>query len=100
MRAWLWSTFIVLAGCGAATQECRTYDRTECVQTGGPGEAAVAVVANTAVWASGHGCQMSGCTPPLRCDDHSGLCVDTRCSGEHDDCPNGYACNTERGRCE
>src|SRR5262245_29749883 len=65
-----------------------------CVETGGPGEAAVTAVAAGALWAGAGGCTTNGCRPPYVCNTGSGLCEHMRCGEGVGGCPPGTECDS------
>lgn len=77
MKSFLpWLTVWVL-GCAGETVSRRPNgppSSDDCVQSLDPGSAAVAGAANAAVWASGKGCQLSGCHPTLVCNRQNDFC--------------------------
>lgn len=72
----------------------------DCVQRGGPTEALAAGAVAGGVWASGHGCQLSGCHPTLVCNQTSGLCERARCGEGYPTCPLGTSCSSQTHYCE
>lgn len=72
----------------------------DCVQRGGPAEALAAGAVAGGVWASGHGCQLSGCHPTLICNRQTGLCERVRCGEGRNACPSGTVCNSETYYCQ
>lgn len=98
-------TFVVLSLLGCAGEMvCRRPNgpptREDCVQALDPGAAAVMGGANAALWASGNGCQLSGCHPTLVCNQRSGLCERPLCGEGRDACPLGTMCNSTTQRCQ
>lgn len=101
---WLLALFASLLAAACATEMvCRRPDgppsTNDCVQQGGPEAAAVAAGANAAVWASGYGCQLSGCHPTLTCNPRTGLCERPICGEGYPACPLGTVCNRDTQRC-
>lgn len=72
----------------------------DCVQEVGPAGAAVLGAANAGVWASGNGCQLSGCHPTLVCNKNSGFCERPVCGEGRGPCPLGTTCNSTTLRCQ
>jgi hypothetical protein len=70
-----------------------------CVETGGPGEAAVTAVAAGALWAGGGGCAIAGCRYPFVCNTGSGLCEHMACGEGKGSCPPGLSCDTMTSTC-
>lgn len=85
------------AGC---TSQMYCQDATgQCVQSGGPDEAAATAAIAGGMWVAGGGCAMAGCKYPYVCNEGSGRCEAPRC-GEHRDCAAGMRCNTITSVCE
>lgn len=96
---------IVLGGFGCNTQMvCRRPngppESGDCVQQGGPGEAAAAAAVNAAVWSSGSGCELAGCHPTMTCNRRTGLCERPVCGEGYGACPLGTVCNPDTRRCQ
>lgn len=96
---------ILLTALGCTSQMvCRRPDgppqTNDCVQQGDGTSAAVAAGANAVVWASGNGCQLSGCHPTLTCNQRTGLCERPVCGEGDAPCPLGTVCNRETQRCQ
>jgi hypothetical protein len=70
-----------------------------CVETGGPGEAAVTAAAAGALWVGGGGCAIAGCRYPFVCNTGSGLCAHMACGEGVGSCPPGLSCDTMTSTC-
>ena len=87
----------VLASC-VSQMNCETPDG-QCVESGGPTEAAVTAAAAGALWVGGGGCAIAGCRYPQQCNQELGLCEYPSC-GEHRDCPAGLRCDQATRKCQ
>ncbi len=97
---WLGLLLIVTLGGCISSQQCARRDgQVECVNVGGPGEAAITGAAAGAVWAAGARCQVTGCHPPLICNEKNGLCEHARCGEGSPECPAGSICDSKTLTC-
>lgn len=104
LRYTLYASIAVTTTACATQMVCRRPDgppqASDCVQQGDGTAAAVAAGANAAVWASGNGCQLSGCHPALTCNRRTGLCERPMCGEGYPACPLGTVCNRDTQRCQ
>jgi hypothetical protein len=77
---------------GCASQMVCETPGGQCVNTGGPAEAAVTAAAAGAIWVGAGGCATAGCRHPMVCNTGSGLCEHMRCGELGSSCPAGTRC--------
>lgn len=96
-----WAGLFVAVGwaSGCASQMYCDYPTGQCVEGGGPTEAAVTAVAAGALWAGGGGCKIAGCRHPLVCNPGSELCEYLRCGENASVCPAGTICEPNTQTC-
>jgi hypothetical protein len=96
-------TLVWLGSCGPSSVYCQPdpdpMRGTQCLESGGPTEAAAVATEAAVVWKVAGGCKPRGCLLPTRCNQKTELCESIPC-GENDSCPISTRCNLHDHICE